>query len=65
MRQRDHSVDILKGIGILLVIIGHCDLFAVFRSIIYSFHMPLFIILSGYFFTYKPGTKVLTGGVKL
>ena len=43
MSQRNHSVDIVKGIGILLVIIGQCDLFAVFCSAIYSFHMPFLL----------------------
>ena len=51
MNQRIEFIDIAKGIGILLVIIGHVEhLPSGIRSIIYSFHMPLFFILSGYFF---------------
>lgn len=37
-------IDIAKGYGILLVIIGHIY----HLDIIYSFHLPLFFILSGY-----------------
>lgn len=63
MKERDHSIDILKGIGILLVIMGHCDIFGRISGLIYSFHMPLFIILSGYFFSYKDDIrKLIIGG---
>ncbi len=42
--------DILRGIGILLVILGHLSLRVQYHRIIaYSFHMPLFFIISGYF----------------
>ena len=51
----DSYIDALKGIAILLVVVGHSiqvnisyfDNNVVFR-IIYSFHMPLFMLLSGY-----------------
>lgn len=43
----------MKGIGILLVIIGHQDGVPIeIKHLIYAFHMPLFFILAGYF--YKP-----------
>lgn len=44
-------VDVAKGIAILLVIIGHTVNFgSATRNFIFSFHMPLFFILSGYTF---------------
>lgn len=50
--QRNQRIDLLKGCLILLVIIGHIVLGHVHeqavRYMIYSFHMPLFIGLSGY-----------------
>lgn len=58
--KRDIFFDIAKGIGIILVVIGHCipdastgnisDTFlkSIFR-IIYSFHMPLFFFVAGIF----------------
>ena len=48
--KRDQSLDIMKGIGILLVVFAH-----VFHKsgIVYLFHMPLFFILSGAAMTYS------------
>ena len=48
--KRDQRLDIMKGIGILLVVFAH-----VFHKsgIIYQFHMPLFFILSGAAMTYS------------
>ena len=60
-------IDIAKGIGILLVILGHCMAYGcqyqVFRCI-YSFHMPLFFILSGYVFHSKEMTSFFSGKIK-
>lgn len=48
--NRYDSIDIAKGIGIILVILGHIIPETVwYRSIIYSFHMPLFFLISGFF----------------
>lgn len=42
-------VDIAKGLAIILVIIGHTAPFgSIARNTIFSFHMPLFFLLSGY-----------------
>jgi fucose 4-O-acetylase-like acetyltransferase len=53
-------VDTLKGIAILLVLWGHCIQFFIVGSdsyydniayrVIYSFHMPLFMTVSGYLY---------------
>lgn len=54
-RKRVDWIDIEKGIAILLVIVGHTITTgykgSITRGIIFSFHMPLFFILSGV--TYK------------
>lgn len=55
--------DIAKGVGIILVVFGHCwrglassgllpegALFRAVDDAIYAFHMPLFFFLSGWFF---------------
>ncbi len=55
MNSRVEYLDIAKGIGILLVYIGHSSLDEnepLFQSI-YSFHMPLFFMISGLLFSYK------------
>lgn len=44
---RNNYIDFLKGIGIILVILGHHK--NILTNWIYSFHMPLFFILSGVF----------------
>lgn len=51
--SRDETFDILKGIAIILVIVGHTD-FGPFRAFIYSFHMPLFFFIAGYFLKKRP-----------
>lgn len=51
MKKRDNTIDVLKGIGIILVVIGHMDTSQIgggIISYIYSFHMPLFFWISGY-----------------
>lgn len=35
-------IDVLKGIGIVLVVIGHIYLNPIVDNWLYSFHMPLF-----------------------
>lgn len=53
--QRILSIDIAKGIAILLVIVAHAipQERGGVREIIYSFHMPLFFILSAYVSKYS------------
>lgn len=50
-RQTDKTrigwIDFAKGIAIILVIIGHTVTNPVIRGAIFSFHMPVFFILSG------------------
>lgn len=41
-------LDAAKGIGIVLVVIGHTWLIASVRDPIYAFHMPFFFIAAGY-----------------
>ena len=43
-------IDVAKAILIILMIVGHVPLHSVFRNLIYSFHMPAFILFSGYMF---------------
>lgn len=50
MVKRINWLDISKGIGILLVIVGHMNINSTFRYLIFSFHMPLFFFISGILF---------------
>ena len=60
MINRDNSPDAIKGMCILLMVFGHVSYIGSFTSslytvkaFIYTFHMPLFLILSGYFFSFN------------
>ena len=48
-QSRAEHLDIAKGIGITLVIFGHLSQSSeMLRILVYSFHMPLFFLISGY-----------------
>lgn len=55
MNERIVSVDVAKGIGIILIVLGHiianspCGQYSLLYSVIYFFHVPLFFILAGVF----------------
>src|SRR5690242_7681593 len=56
MPKRIAYLDAAKGIGILLVVLGHNHIkleYPLIYQVVYSFHMPFFFLLSGMFF--KPG----------
>ncbi|MBQ7522127.1 MAG: acyltransferase family protein, partial [Clostridia bacterium] len=52
-RKRVEYIDIAKGIGILLVMLGHIlvyesdEVLAKIQNFIYSFHLPMFFIITG------------------
>lgn len=46
-------VDVSKGLGIYLVVLGHANIRPTLEHFIYLFHMPLFFFLSGYLHTVK------------
>lgn len=61
--ERVNWIDWLKAIGITFVIMGHLPFADSFiNQFIYSFHMPLFFIISGYLF--KPSGNFLSKNVK-
>ena len=56
MLKRDTTIDILKGIGIILMVCGHA--YAPFTHFIYLFHMAIFFIASGYCYKDKNSENV-------
>lgn len=50
-KRRIEWIDIVKGIGILLMVIGHAGVSSQIKVWIYGFHMPLFFILAGYLYS--------------
>lgn len=65
-KQRNPFWDTLKAILIVLVVLGHTGMAMgeKWLSVIYAFHMPLFIFVSGYFSTRKPFRDFLGRGGK-
>lgn len=58
--NRNPVYDIMKGIGIILMLIGHIPPGPRLFHFIYSFHMPLFFIVAGFFAsTMKPNWNVI------
>ena len=62
--KRIAYIDIMKGIAIVAVIVGHYQGFQLPGTIIWSFHMPLFIFISGYFFKQRKLTDLLKRNFK-
>lgn len=54
-KKRDIVLDITKAIAMLFIIAGHMGIDTINRFV-FTFHVPLFFLLSGYFYTYKAGT---------
>lgn len=76
MNNRNQTLDITKGLLIILVVLGHsiqfgfgntyCETEQFYDNIlfrcIYTFHMPLFMLISGYLFCFtnkKPYKKII------
>mgnify|MGYP004732736881 CR=1 FL=1 len=66
LKNRSDTLDCIKGSLILLVILGHVIQYNSLRNfddnivfrIIYSFHMPTFIMVSGYVYAYTKVNKI-------
>lgn len=52
-KQRDPVLDSMRGIGIVLMVLGHSGFPG--TDYIYLFHMALFFMLSGWFFSLRGG----------
>lgn len=50
MTKRLDEIDILKSIGIILMIMGHIGFGGIFDYYIHAFHMPMFFIISGFLY---------------
>ena len=59
--ERIEWIDEAKGVGIILVMLGHCYLHERFCVWFYAFHMPLFFVLSGYTFSGKGSFAIYLG----
>ena len=52
VRPRQPELDFIKGVMIVLVVVFHLgyigDLYPTAKALVYTFHMPTFLLLSGY-----------------
>lgn len=78
VKKKDPFLDFLKGIAIIFVLIGHCIQYGsgeeflnsgaywdnMTMKVIYSFHMPLFIAISGYLFSYSVKNHGIKKGIR-
>lgn len=60
-KEREKWLDILKGIAILLIIVGHSPINETLYKLIWSFHVPLFFLISGYTFSKKEEKEFIKG----
>ena len=51
--KRDTVISVCKGIAIILMVIAHAEAPGWLCKFIFEFHMPLFFITAGYFFSLK------------
>ena len=51
--MRNPVFSVCKAIGIILMVIGHAEAPELVCNFLYTFHMPLFFIAAGYFFSEK------------
>ena len=57
-KNRIDSVDILRAVGIILMIMGHVGFGGVFDRYIHSFNMPVFFLISGSLFVSKDNISI-------
>lgn len=61
MKDRLLYLDCMKGIGIILMVLGHLDISnSIFKHWFYCFHMPLFFMVSGVIWALKDNAKGLS-----
>jgi len=63
-KKRVYFLDIAKGIGIILTIIGHYEFPRIIHDWINAFHMPLFFIIAGYFWHERPLMEEFKKGIR-
>lgn len=52
MNKRDRVIDFARGVSIISIVAGHLGIFEI-QYIVYTFHVPIFFCITGYFFNYK------------
>lgn len=50
IKERIHTIDLLRGIAIFLVVFGHITHIQTLRTYIWGWHIPIFFFISGFLF---------------
>lgn len=58
VKQRSAAIDVLRILGIVAIVIGHVWDNVAIRELLYTWHVPIFFILTGYLWT--SGRSLLT-----
>ena len=56
--KRDTHIDAIKGLGMICVVFGHCGF--PWAKYLFLFHMPVFIMASGYCYSIKHSYSILS-----
>ena len=64
VKSRIEWIDAVKGLAIILMVLGHLPIDSLIRTMIFSWHMPIFILLSGYLFTNKKLSIIMKRKIK-
>lgn len=57
-KTRFDDIDILRGLGIIIMVMGHVGFSGIFDVWIHTYHMPLFFVISGFFFKKRENFNV-------
>ena len=57
-KQRNVYIDVSRGLAILLMVYAHYAIDPRISTVIFSFHMPIFILISGYFYRKETTIKI-------
>jgi len=61
--MRDEKFDIIKGLAIILIVLGHVLVSGPIRSFIYLFHVSVFFMVAGWFYRSAENGSALVGDV--
>lgn len=64
MSNRIDYLDIAKGFGIFLIVLGHNNIPIALYNWLYSFHVPLFFIISGFLYRNQTPGKTIEKGFR-
>ena len=63
-KARVEHIDLLRALGIILMIMGHIDFGKKFDNWIHFFNMPMFFVISGYFYRQQDTLAVIRKRVR-